>query len=388
MAKRSAHFLVLAVGFLVALGVIMLASTTVYDGGAPSDDPYFGVKRQLVWVAIGLVACVIVARLDYREWARFGWWVYAGVAVLLALCFVPHVGQNIHGESRWIDAGLIGLSSIQIQPSEFAKIALVVVIARWFAMRPDCAERFWMGFVAPLAIGGGMIALVLFEVDMGTSAVLSVTLCGLLFVVGVKARYLTGLAIAGVGAFIGMLAIVPNRIERLIAFVDLEAHRGGVGLQQWVSLMAFGSGGVAGRGLGSGRLKMLYMPFAHTDFIFPMIGEELGLTCTLAVVFCFVLFAVMGITIAFHAPDRFGRVLAIGITMVISCQAILNLGVTTASLPNTGLPLPFVSYGGSALLSALIGVGILLSVYRQSSPSRPGSHLWIRRGRITPQLSA
>lgn len=388
MAQRSAHFLVLAVGFLVAIGVVMLASTTVYDGGAPSDDPYLGVKRQLLWVVIGIAACAIVARIDYREWAKYAWLVYAAVAVLLVLCFVPHVGQNIHGESRWIDAGLIGLSSIQIQPSEFAKLALVFVIARWFAMRPDCAQRFWMGFVAPLTISGAMIALILFEVDMGTSAVLSVTVCGLLFVVGVKARYLTGLVLTGVGAFIAMLAFVPNRIERLLAFVDLEAHRGGVGLQQWVSLMAFGSGGVTGRGLGSGRLKMLYMPFAHTDFIFPMIGEELGLTCTLAVVFCFVLFAVMGITIAFHAPDRFGRILAIGITMVISCQAILNLGVTTASLPNTGLPLPFVSYGGSALLSTLIGVGLLLSVYRQSSPSGPDGHLWIRRGRITPQLSA
>jgi cell division protein FtsW len=386
MAKRSAHLLVLAVCFLVALGVVMLTSTTVYDGGAPSDDPYFGVKRQLMWVSIGLVACIAVALVDYREWFRFAWWIYAGVIALLVLCFVPHVGQTIHGESRWIDAGLIGLSAIQIQPSEFAKIALIVIIARWYAMRPDCAQRFWSGLVAPLYIGGFMILLVLFEVDMGTSAVMSVTLFGLLFVAGVSWKYLSGLAVTGSVAFFSMLAVVPNRVERLLAFLDLEAHRAGAGLQQWVSLLAFGSGGVSGLGLGSGRLKMLYMPFAHTDFIFPMIGEELGLPFTLAVVFSFVVFAVMGITIAFHAPDRFGRILAIGIVLVITTQAALNLGVTTAVLPNTGLPLPFVSYGGSALLSAMIGVGLLLSIYRHSDPRRPQTNLWIPKGRITPRL--
>ncbi len=378
--------MVLSVCFLVVLGVVMLTSTTVFDGETPSDDPYFGVKRQLMWVALSLGVCAFVACIDYREWFRFAWWIYGGAGVLLILCFVPHVGQNIHGESRWIDASLLGLSSVQMQPSEFAKIALVVIVARWYAMRPDCAQKFWTGLVAPLFIAGLLIGLVLFEVDMGTSAVLSVTLFVLLFVAGVSWKYLTGLAITGSAAFFSMLAVVPDRVIRLTAFLDIEAHRAGAGLQQWVSLLAFGSGGVDGLGLGSGRLKMLYMPFAHTDFIFPMIGEELGLPFTLAVVFCFVVFAVTGITIAFHAPDRFGRLLGIGIVLVISMQATLNLGVTTAVLPNTGLPLPFVSYGGSALLSAMVGVGLLLSIFRNSDPTRRERNLWIRRGRITPRL--
>ena len=175
-------------------------------------------------------------------------------------------------------------------------------------------------------------------------------------------------------------------MERITAFLDPEKHRFGDAWQQWISLLALGSGGLEGRGIGEGRLKMLYMPFAHTDFIFPMIGEELGLICTLLVVLAFVLIAVSGIAISFHAPDRFGMLLGLGVTCFIVFQACLNIGVTTAVLPNTGLPLPFVSYGGSALLAAMAAIGILLNIFRQGKQRERLGEDWVKGTRITPRL--
>jgi cell division protein FtsW len=171
-----------------------------------------------------------------------------------------------------------------------------------------------------------------------------------------------------------------------MAFLDLEAHRYGAGFQQWISLMALGSGGLDGRGVGEGRLKMLYMPFAHTDFIFPMIGEEMGLAVTLLVVIAFITLVISGFVIGFHAPDRFGMLLSIGLVGYIGVQAFLNIGVATSILPNTGLTLPFVSYGGSSLVVAFLSIGILINIYRQGISGDEEGSDWVRRKRITPRV--
>jgi cell division protein FtsW len=301
---------------------------------------------------------------------------------LLVLCFVPGVGLLINGERRWIDIG-----PLQIQPSELAKLSVVFFLSFWYSRYPDCGNDFFRGFLSPLTLVGMVMVLILFEVDIGSTAVLGFTVLVVLFVAGVHWRYLTCLVVTGIGGFIGMMCYSPDRIIRLAAFIDPEKHRSGAGFQQWISLMALGSGELTGRGLGEGRLKMLYMPFAHTDFIFPMIGEELGLLGTLLVVLAFICVVCAGMFIAFHARDRLGLIMATGICSMLAIQAFFNIGVTTSILPNTGLPLPFVSYGGSSLVISFASVGILINIYRQGrSFSREPSEWGVRNHRETPRL--
>ncbi|MCB1231734.1 MAG: cell division protein FtsW [Verrucomicrobiae bacterium] len=386
MAKRSAPTLLIAVGFLLGLGVVMLISTCAFSATSPADDIYQDAKRQAVWLLLGGLCCAGAACIDYHWMQKRAWWIFGITAFLLLLCYIPGIGTEVNGERRWISAKLVGLSALRMQPSEMAKLTMAIMLGWWFAMYPDSGRHPLRGFLYPLSLAGLLIVLVLFEKDMGTAAVLSATCFTLLFVVGVRIRYLTGLAVSGTAALALLVKYDPNRFARIMAYLDIEGNKLGFAFQQWIGLMALGSGGVSGRGLGEGRLKMLYMPFAHTDFIFPMIGEELGLAFTLLVVFAFVLLAVAGITISFHAPDAFGRVLGLGMVCFISFQAALNIGVTTAVLPNTGLPLPFVSYGGTALLTAMTAVGILLNIYRQGRETVAENRYWVNGKRITPRL--
>ncbi len=360
----------------------MLVSTSVFGVDAPSGDVYYDVKRQVVWLVLGGLVCGVMASIDYHLLQKLVWGIYGACVLLLILCYVPGVGQTINGESRWINVG--GMFSLQ--PSELAKLATVIVMAHWFSRHFDEKRQFVSGLLAPGMIAGLVAGLVLFEVDMGTAAILSAVVFVLMFVGGTDWKYLAVTSAVGLGGFTLMVFQRPDKMERLTAFMEPELHRSGVGLQQWMALMALGSGGVEGMGLGSGRLKMLYMPFAHTDFIFPMIGEELGLRVTLAVVFAFLLIAVSGLTIAFHARDRFGTMLALGIVCFISLQAVLNMGVTTSILPNTGLPLPFISYGGSALMAVMAGIGILLNIFRQGDIAGKDRLQGIAKQRITARV--
>ncbi|MAB76956.1 MAG: putative lipid II flippase FtsW [Verrucomicrobiales bacterium] len=381
MHQKSLIMLLSAVSFLVIVGLVMLISTCVFSAGADPTDGYREAKKQGVWLFLGIVLCVWAAMTDYRFWKKRNWLLYGGVVVLLALCFVPGIGRDINGESRWVEIG-----ALRLQPSEFAKIAVITFLAYWFSRHPDGGNHLIQGFGAPLAIVSLPLLLILFEVDIGTTAVLSATTFLILFVAGTNWKYLTGLCLAGVVAFIGMLNYAPNRVERIMAFLDLEKHQDGAGYQQWLALMAIGSGGMTGRGIGEGRLKMMYMPFAHTDFIFPMIGEEMGLIFTILVVLAFVFLVFSGFIIGAHAPDRFGTLLALGLAGYIGFQAFLNIGVTTAILPNTGLTLPFVSYGGSSLLVGFVSIGILINIYRQGVVEQVEGKDWvIRKNRITPR---
>ena len=381
MSKSSAYILLIGVFFLLALGMIMLISTCVFGSGTPSDDLYHDVKRQGLWLGLGFIVCFVAARMDFHFWKRWAWPIFGVVAVLLALCYVPGIGLEKNGESRWIGQG-----GFQIQPSEFAKFALVILMAHWYSLYPDSGSRLVRGFIVPLGLAAVLIGLIFFEVDMGTTAIMLATLVTVMFVGGVKLRFLSTLIPAGAAGLTMMLVLKPDRWERIMAFADLEAHRSDVGLQQWTALLALGSGGAFGRGLGEGRLKMLYMPFAHTDFIFPMIGEELGVAFTLLVVLAFGLIAFAGSVIALNAPDRFGLILGIGLVSFIVYQAALNIAVTTASFPNTGLPLPFVSYGGSAMLASMAAIGVLLNIYRQSREATPDEFARLARDRDTPRV--
>jgi len=350
----------LAVAFLVALGLVMLASTSVWI-----EDPgqhYHHLTRQALWAGLGLFVALLAAAMDYRKLRQVWPWLLGGACVLLALCYVPGIAIERYGEARWVRVPLIG----QFQPSEAAKPVLVIALAAWFAHFRAETRSFWKGFVIPGLLLGFPVALIFFEKDMGTAVSVGVAGGAVLFLAGVRMPYLLISSIGASGMFWHVVRSNENRWSRIMAFLDLEAHKLDFGLQQWRALLAFGAGGMSGLGLGNGAEKHGYLPFAHTDFIFPMVGEELGLWFTLGIVLCYVLISVFGLLIAVQASDPFGRLLAAGLTAMLVVPAILNIAVTTACVPNTGLPLPFVSYGGSNLVFALGCIGLLASIHRRS----------------------
>ena len=363
MGEKSAYILVLMVVSLLGLGIVMLLSTSVFI--ADRADIYHDVHRQLVWLLLGVATCVFFTVIDYRFWERSRW-VWFGVACsLLALCFLHPFAQPANGSNRWIGGGEFGFDFARLQPSEMAKLAVVFIIAGWCSRAGERIREVRAGFIYPLGIALIPVALIACETDMGTAALLTCVTLTMLFVAGSRIWLFAGSAVMSLLVLALAVWRNPNRWERFIAFIDLEAHKTGLGLQQWRAKLALGEGGVSGLGLGEGREKLMYLPFAHTDFIFPMIGEELGARATLLVILAFVVVLVFGVLIANSAPDSFGKLLGFGIVTLITVQAALNIGVTTAVLPNKGLPLPFVSYGGSNLLFSLAGIGILLNIYRQ-----------------------
>lgn len=369
MARKSIYPLLVAVLALITLGLVMLFSTSAFAQDSRGDMLYF-VKRQSMWLVIGLCVCIFVAALDYHFWRRVWPWMFGLSVVLLALCFVPPIGMRINGSWRWLNLGFMAF-----QPSELAKITTIFFAAWWFTKYEKQSRRLFMGFVFPGAIVGIMLALILAEVDLGTTALIGATMLGMMFVAGTSLFWLVPLVLAGLGGIIAVAMLIPQRMGRLLAFMHPEDYRLTEGLQQWQALIAFGSGGIDGLGLGEGRQKMLYLPYAHTDFIFPMIGEELGLWFTLGVVLCYLVIVLAGASIALNTRDRFGMLAGFGAVLLISLQAAVNIGVTTSLLPNKGMPLPFISYGGSNLVICLFLVGLLISIHRRQPLEEPVSDL-------------
>jgi cell division protein FtsW len=391
MAKRAILLFLLSVAALIGLGLTMLASTSFFtdEGGG---EAYVTLWKQILWGGIGCVSCIVFALVDFNLWYRWRWHLLGAACFLLLLCYESHLAQligykpviaaRVNGAARWI-----GLGSFRIQPSEFAKIALVIALAAWFAQHQGQEKTLRYGLLLPGAILGGVVALIGGEVDLGNGCVATAVGAFLMFVAGTRWQYLMAIVGTGAAALTTGILLAPNRFERVMAVTNLEKFKDGIGLQQWVSWLAFGSGGMTGRGLGEGRMKLSYLPEAHTDFIFPMVGEELGLIGSVATVVAFIMLLFSGMCISAYAPNRFGKLLGFGLTFLLSLEAFLNMGVTTALLPNKGLPMPFVSYGGSSLLAAMIIVGIMINIHRQ------GVHLtWrdlpvIRRNqRWTPEL--
>ena len=369
MGERSLIIFSLSIISLLVLGIVMLLSTSVYI--SERSDIYHDVSRQFIWMVMGFVLCAFTACIDYHFWYKTRWLWFVLSIIALILCFVPPIAQPANGSSRWIGLEAFGVGFARIQPSELAKISLMFVLAGWCSKYHQKSSEIKIGFIYPILIALIPVSLIAVETDMGTAALLICASLIVMFVSGsnIKMFFLT--ACSSVGVLALAVWYNPNRLERFIAFLDLEAHKTGFGLQQWRAQLAMGEGGVSGLGLGEGREKLMYMPFAHTDFIFPMIGEELGGRVTLSVVLIFVLILVFGVSISNSAPDRFGKLLGFGLITLISLQALLNIGVTTGCLPNKGLPLPFVSYGGSNLLFCLAAVGIVLNIYRQGNEPVP-----------------
>ncbi len=358
----SSILLSIAVALLVALGLTMLASTSVWVRGV--EEPHFFIHKQAIMAAVGLVMAIIAAGAS-PDWLRkCAPALLVVICVLLALCLVPGIGTEIYGSKRWLHIPFLG----NFQPSELAKIVVVISLSAWFARWQTEVRGFWRGFIIPGALAGVPILLIAVETDVGTALSLSVAAGAVLFCVGSRLIYLLPTALSILTAAGYYIYHNDNRWSRILAWWYLEdpVQQIGKGMQQWRALLALGNGGPWGVGLGNGVEKFGTLTFAHIDFIFPVVGEELGLPFTLGVVLCFVMIAVAGIGIAVQATNVFNRCLALGLTCVLVVPAIQNIAVTTASLPNDGLPLPFVSFGGSSLLFSLIAVGMLVGIHRRS----------------------
>jgi cell division protein FtsW len=334
-----------------------------------------------MWLAVGSVAAFFAACFDYHHWRKWWWVVFAGCVVLLILCFIPPIGMRINGSSRWINLGFGAL-----QPSEFAKFAAIFFLAWWYSRSDLNFDSLKEGLIYPMGILSILMVLIVLEVDIGNTALIGGTAVAVMFIAGAALRWL-GLLIAGGLAGIFLIAMnVSERQGRLIAFMNPEKYRLSEGLQQWQGLIAFGSGGFDGIGLGEGRQKMHYLPYAHTDFIFPMIGEELGLKVTALTVLAYLVILLCGALIAANARDRFGMLLGFGAVVMIALQSAVNIGVTTSLLPNKGMPLPFISYGGSNLVVCLLLVGILVNIHRQGRPLVPKFASTLLRPHIEPRV--
>lgn len=365
MARNSAIILLSAVAALVVLGLIMLSSTSVWsEEMRGAADPYALVKKQLLWLCLGSLGAWLLSLLDYGKLQDIWPYLLGGACVLLCFCYVPGISVEVHGESRWVRFPGMPV----LQPSELAKPIVILSLAAWFARYQAEARSLVRGFFVPGVLLGVPALLILFERDLGTTLVLGTVGMAVLFVAGTRIWLLILTAGGAVGSLWFFVQQDPVRLRRITAFQNMDDPevRLGDGWHTYRALEAFSNGGTFGTGLGYGAEKHGALPFAHTDFIFAALGEELGLVCTLITVLAFVLITIAGLAIALYAREFFGKILAAGITMIVVVPGILNMGVVTGSLPVTGLPLPFLSYGGSSLVFTMCSVGLLMSIHRRA----------------------
>jgi len=360
--KAATSLLLFSVLGLLVLGIVMLVSAST----GQQEARY--LIMQPIWAGVGLVALLIAASGDYR-WLRKFWWALLLLAVaLLALVWVPHVGVSKNGASRWISFGKVGM-----QPSEFAKIALIIAIA-WYGERfQRHMGTLWRGMIIPGLGIGAVLFLIFKEPDVGTTLLLATVSAVMLLVAGLRWRHVIPSLVAGLIGIGVFIANDPVRSGRFHAWLHPEETKLDKGMQTYQSVAALGNGGLKGLGLGEGRQKLGFVPEHHTDFIFSVIGEELGLAATLSVLFAFMVVLICGVYIAWNAADTFGMLIATGITFLIAMQVVINLGVVTGALPNKGLALPFISYGGSNLVIMLGCVGLLINIGRHAGDRLPVS---------------
>lgn len=369
--RRGADHWVLTIALsLSILGLLMVFSASLVTTASSTDygnDPYFFLKRQLIFMAVGLVALAAARRVNLdllRPWLSLP---LVGVTVGL-LILVLLIGPEINGAHRWIDFG-----PFQFQPSELAKLAIIFYMADFLARRGEKIESF-LRVIPALGIFGIVLVLVEQEPDLGTALVIAGVFMGMLFMAGGRVIHLAAMASAGLMVVVVGILAKPYRMARITAFLDPMAKPLDEGYQAIQSLIAVGSGGLFGRGFGIGHQKFKYLPEAHTDYIFAILSEELGLIGGVAVLVLFVTLLYKGFKIGVNCRRPYLRFLAAGITFQLALQALLNIGVVTGSLPSTGIPLPFISYGGTSLLFSLLAVGLLLNISdhnaRQSEEGR------------------
>jgi len=348
------------VALLTVIGLVMVLSASSDEAMLQGSSPWVYFERQLLWVALGAVSLVTFATLDYRRWRHVGLPLLVAVVGLLVAVCVPGVGIVVSGSRRWLGAG-----PWQFQPSELAKLAVILFTADLLTRRADRMHDTRFTFRPVAIVLAVMSALIMKQPDMGTTVIVVGVAAAILWVAGSPPRTLFN-AGAVFGAFAGLLGVLaPYRLHRLLSFLHPERDKTNTGYQAVQARVGMATGRLFGVGLGAGREKTGYLPNAHTDFIFAVIGEEVGLVGCLVVVLLFVGFVFLGVRAAARAPDRFGTLVATGITAWVVLQALVNVGAVVGLLPVTGVPLPFVSFGGSSTVIAMAGVGILANIAKQ-----------------------
>lgn len=360
--RQPDYVLVGVVLLLLGIGLVMVFSSSTVMAAESYDDPFYFLKRQAIFAALGLVGMGLASKIPYTVWQRWAVPLFGINLLLLILVVIPGVGTTAaDGEARrWIDLG-----PLSFQPSEFAKLATIIFLARWLADKRQVAPSdFMRGLLPKLVVLAVVFGLIMLEPDLGTALAIACTYVIVLLVAGARLLHLSFLALPAAAVVAILIKEAPYRLQRITSFLDPFADPLKSGYHIIQSLYALGTGGPFGVGLGNSRQKFFYLPELHTDFIFAILGEELGWLGGTAVILLFMLVAWRGFMISATAPDPFACLLAAGLTAMIVVQAVINIGVVTSSMPITGLPLPFVSYGGTSLLFSLAGVGILLNISR------------------------
>ena len=344
---------------LVCIGIVMIYSASGMYAQERYKDQFFFLKRHVSFLLIGVVLAFLAMCVDYRKFRGYAKPAMIIAFLLLVLVLVPGIGREVAGARRWFR-----FKFLSFQPSEFANLTVIVYVADFISRKSEELKSLWKGFVPPMVILGGTVLLILLQPDLGTSVSLVVVICIMLFVAGVRTGYLFSLFLLSIPMLTVLIMSAPYRRARIMTFLNPWADPKGTGFQIIQSQIALGSGGLFGVGLGHSKQKLFYLPAGHTDFIFSIIGEEMGLVGTIGVILLFMLFIQQGIKIIKNAPDKFGFFLALGLIAMISFKTVINIGVSTGILPTKGLPLPFISYGGSSFIFDMVSVGILLNIAR------------------------
>jgi len=350
------------VGILTFFGVLMIASAGIVYADVRFGDPYFFFKRQMIGVVLGFIGLFIFSHIDYHIYRKWALLIFSGALFLLFIVLLPGVGAEAYGANRWI-----GIGPMSFQPAEAMKLALILYVAAWCAGKgTKIITDFQDGLLSFLLIIGVACGLVLFQPDVGTAAMLVFISIGMFYLAGARVSHIAMIGGLGLAGIIFLIATAPYRMARFTAFIHPESDLQGTGYQVQQALIAIGSGGILGLGLGHSKQKSLYLPEPVGDSIYAIIAEELGMIGALSIIVLFILFAWRGLKIAANAPDMFGKLIAGGITIWIVGQAIMNIAAITALMPLTGIPLPFISYGGTSIMFTLISVGILLNISKQT----------------------
>ena len=361
--RRSGSFLLIfaIVAVLCATGMAMILSASSVSSITDYGTPWYQFLRQALWLGVGAIAFVVALRVDYRRWRPLTRYLLWASLVMLVLVLIPGIGVSANGAQRWL-----GVGPFTVQPSEFAKLALLLFAADLLARRANRVEDPQQALRPVLAVFGMMAVLIMLQPNLGTTILLFVMTFVVLFVAGVPGRQLGLLGAAAVAAGVLFAIIEPYRMRRVASFLDPWADPANTGYQNIQSYTALASGGLVGTGVGQGRAKYGYLPEADTDFIFSVIGEELGFIGAVLLLALFLALGAAAIRVAMRAPDRFGMLLATGITAWFLFQAVVNIGAAVGVMPTTGVPLPFVSAGGSSLLISLFAAGILCNIARHT----------------------
>jgi len=344
---------------LVCVGIVMIFSASSIYSWERYKDPAFFLKRHISFVLIGVIAAFLVMGIDYRKLKKYSKPLLACTLILLALVLIPGIGREVGGARRWFR-----FKFLSFQPSEPASLALIIYMADFISRKKHLINNFWQGFLPAMFVLGLTAGLVILQPDLGTCMALVILVFTMFYLAGLRLSYLLSIVLVNIPVLFILIFSVPYRRMRILSFLNPWADPKGSGFQIIQSQVALGSGGFFGLGLGHSLQKLFYLPAAHTDFVFSIIGEELGLLGTVGIIILFMVFIHQGYKIVKNAPDAFGHFLALGLVLMIALKAAINIGVSCGVLPTKGLPLPFISYGGSSFVFDLIYVGLLLNISR------------------------